>query len=156
MSRTFASIILTLGLVAPMAHAAPLAAKTSARAEISAKLASLEAAMARGDAADRIVELIYWPDAVAGMEGIPEPMRGYAQLAEVMKAAVPEGKGVICKLALVGPVTVSGTLATAYGNNSCQGATPDKPETSHSLYVFQKRGGQWKVLREQIATGLMK
>lgn len=155
MKRAFASMILALGLVAPMAHAAPATA-ASVQAAITAKLTALAESMARGDAADKIVALIYWPDAVAGVEGVPEAMRGYAQLIPEMKAAVPEGKGAKCAFSLVGPVVVSGRLATVYGNTSCQGATPDKPENSHSLYVFQNRGGHWKVLREQIAMGLMK
>ncbi len=120
---------------------------------IDAKFDALARDMARGETGERIVAKLYWPEASAGVEGIPKPLTGLAELGALMQASVPAGTGVVCKFTQSGKLVVSGNMATSFGTASCQKPGSDKLEVSRSLHVWEKRGKQWKMIREQLAMG---
>ena len=133
--------------------AAPVQARP-ARAGVAAVQRAIDAKFdARGETGARIVAKLYWPEASAGVEGIPKPLTGLAELGALMQASVPAGTGVVCKFTQSGKLVVSGNMATSFGTASCQKPGSDKLEVSRSLHVWEKRGKQWKMIREQLAMG---
>ncbi len=140
-------------LSAPAAEAAPARISVAAAQKaIDAKMAELAKLMARGEKGLVIVKAIYWPEASAGVDGMPKLLEGHAALGELMQASVPAG-GITCTFTQAGPLVVSGNMATSFGSASCVRPGGDKPELSRSLHVWQKRGKQWKIVREQLGMG---
>jgi hypothetical protein len=147
-------LLSAVAICAAPAQAAPAkSGAAAAQRAIDAKFAELARRMARGETGLRIVTALYWPDASAGVEGMPKPLVGLAELGGLMQASVPTGTGIVCKFTQSGKLVFSGNFASAFGTASCRKPGSDKPEISRSLHVWEKRGNQWKIVREQLAVG---
>jgi hypothetical protein len=144
-----AAAVCAAPLQARPAHSAAAAAQGA----IDAKFAELASNMARGETGARIVAKLYWPEASAGVEGMAKPLTGLAELGALMQASVPTGTGIVCKFTQSGKLVVSRNMASSFGTASCQKPGSDKPEVSRSLHVWEKRGIEWKIIREQLAMG---
>jgi ketosteroid isomerase-like protein len=125
-------------------------------AAIEAHFDVLTEMMAKGETATKIVEEVYWPDAMSSIEGMETLLRGHAQLTPVMQAAVKEGVGTKCKFTFVGAIVISGSLASSLGNVVCKDPASGQEQPSRALYVWEKRMGHWRVIREHVSTGNLK
>jgi ketosteroid isomerase-like protein len=123
------------------------------KAAVRAHLDETSSLMAKGAAPAAIVDQAYWPDAMTVMEGVPAAVRGKEQLTGIMAASTKEGVGMNCTFTLEEPVTLSGDIATAFSAAIC--GESDKAMKLRTLYVWQNRDGDWKIIREMIATGAL-
>jgi ketosteroid isomerase-like protein len=149
-----AALALILGgaspaLAAPARHAKDVAA-------IEAHFDVLTDMMAKGESASKIVEEVYWPDAMSSIEGLETLLRGHAQLIPVMQAAVKEGVGAKCTFTFVGSIVISGNLASSLGNVVCKDPGSGQDQPSRALYVWEKRKGHWRIIREHVSMGNLK
>ena len=128
-------------------------AHQSAEAAIKAKYAEFAQILADGGDALTLAEAMYWPEVVVTGEGIDKV---YHHLSEMVEIAEDFGEllGRNASWTLAEPLLVSGDLASAYTQLRC--TYDDKPPyTLRILYVWHRRGGQWKVAHEMLCAGEM-
>lgn len=118
-------------------------------ADISKRLAAVSVMFAEGASADDIVAYMNWPEVIIGSEGSPI-RHGVDELMPSARDFVSlMGTDVIFEL--VGPILASGDLASSMVAVRCN--YPDRPPmVSNALYVWERRGTEWKVVREMLCS----
>jgi hypothetical protein len=95
---------------------------------------------------DEMRQFLLWPDAVVASEG-----EAIGDTPAKINAMI-EGtdKSVTDCHHKVGPLEVDGNLATGFARVDCKTKDTGKPLKIDVLYVWQKRGAQWKNIREAV------
>lgn len=105
----------------------------------------------RGTPAADLSRQFYWPDALLTGEGAGKAARGFDEVAAMIKAAGTELGS--CHHAQFDPIVYSGRLASQIFEYTCKTAD-GKPATKFStIYVWEKRGKEWKIIREMFVSG---
>jgi ketosteroid isomerase-like protein len=157
--NTRATLITALALAtcSAAASADQSAERATARAAIESKLHSVEAALARGDSAEKITRMLY-ADNVVITEDPPGSMRGTAAaikgVQEWLDALGPGGaKG--CKYGVVEPTVESSETFSSYLSLHCKANPPVLKEDMdlRMIYVWQKLPQGWRVVLESVQSG---
>lgn len=114
-------------------------------AAIKARYALVERLINEKGSAEAIGDALYWPDVIIAGEGGPT-QRGHAEMIAGMPGTL-DFIGSPCKFVFTDPAIVTPSVVAAYSGFSCKKG--DKPDLKiRILYVWQKRGATWKVVRE--------
>ena len=106
---------------------------------------------ARGQGADDLVASVYWPEVLAVAEGVPNILRGMDDLLPFAREFVPQlGRDVT--FSVDDPILASGDLASCLAQVRCR--HQDRPDEVHRvLYIWQRRGDEWRVVQEMLCAG---
>ena len=117
---------------------------------------ALEAMMAIGSPPEKIAHFLYWPDVVVAGEGLGRVYRGLDDLSPMFTAVVSQELSKDCSWTMTDSMIHSGNVAAVFTQvTSRYGA--EKPDANFcALYVWEKRGSDWKVAREQVCNGMMR
>lgn len=129
----------------------PGAANAEVTAAILHRLETLSAHYAQGSDPEAIVRFLFWPEITTTGEGIDQVYRGIdAVLPLAREFSGAMGRDVTWTLN--DPVIASGDLAYCLAQVTCRYA--DREAVSYrALYVWQRRGDDWKVLNEMLCLG---
>ncbi len=127
-------------------------ASTDAAATVTRLLQELSALIARKATAQEVLTHLYWPDVVVAGEGFGQAVHGVENLRPLAVEYLQQ-MGTDCSFVPSEPVLVSGDLASSFVQVTCRyhGAQPDAHYCA--LYVWQRRGADWKVAHEQVCQG---
>jgi ketosteroid isomerase-like protein len=132
---------------AEKAHIQPLDKAIQARYDAITKM--LESGTPSAD----IGRALYWPDVIVTGQGAEKVYRGLDALQPTL-AAVLKDLGPHCKFSVRDPAAQSGSVAAVYSQLGCKSATAGQPDINlRLLYVWEKRGNEWKVVREMYSEG---
>jgi hypothetical protein len=115
--------------------------------ELEARLLNLRALFARGASAEEILPLLYWPDVVAAGEGLGQIYRGIPNLLPLAGEYVAS-MGRDCTWTLTDPVVSSDTVASTMLKINCHYDDGRADANYYALYVWERRGDEWKVAQE--------
>lgn len=140
-------ILVALLSVANIGHAAGKVVS----AQLEERLRLIESLLAKGDT-ERLAKEWYWPDVVIDGESSPQ---AYRSLQEFKPTLVAEsGSASKCTFSMPSPVAASETQAAVFIEMACKAPEAGKPEMKfRALWVWQKREGIWKVVREAYLVG---
>ena len=120
--------------------------------ELQQKYAEIQKLIQEGAPADTIRTALYWPELINAGEGKPT-YRDQATFAPAFVNAIAH-LGKDCAISLAEPAVVGTHIAGVYSQFHCTYA--DKPDLDlRVLYVWQKRGNEWKVALEGYNKGKM-
>jgi ketosteroid isomerase-like protein len=153
----FAALGMTAGVVPGMALANPPAAQAQSRAAVESVLRAVEAALARGDTAEKVTKMLYAEDIVI-TEDEPGSIRGLAAATQGVQGFIDSygpGGGKGCKFTLVDPAVASSTTFTSYLSLSCKANPPVLKENMdlRLLYSWKKLPQGWRVVLETVQAG---
>jgi ketosteroid isomerase-like protein len=148
---------MTAGAVPVITFANPPGAQAQSRAAVETVLHSVEAALTRGDTAEKVTKMMYAED-VAITEDEPGAMRGIAAATTGVQGFIDSlgpGGGKGCKFALVDPVVASSTTFTSFLSLSCKANPPVLKDDMNLrlLYSWQKFPQGWRVVLETVQAG---
>jgi hypothetical protein len=131
-------------------NVAPGAISEEANSAILQRLESASEMLARGAGADLIIASAYWPEIVAIAEGNPTIFRGMDEFLPFAREFVPQlGRNV--EFAVNDPIVASGDLASSVVQATCR--HHDRPdEVFRLIYVWQRRGNEWKIVQEMMCS----
>jgi ketosteroid isomerase-like protein len=119
---------------------------------IRARYRELSTKMANGVSAEDLMEFLYWPDVVVAGEGLGQVYRGVDALLPLAREFVKQ-MGSDCLWTAIDPIISSGDLASSVAQVTCRYGG-EQPDANYcALYVWQRRGEQWKVVHEQLCVG---
>ncbi|HEV2598876.1 hypothetical protein [Sphingopyxis sp.] len=115
---------------------------------ITRKYAEVSAMFAAGRSGDEILQVLNWPDGIVTLPMPPYLFRGTAELLPTAREfATSMGRNVTFELQ--GAVLGAGDLAAATvlvtSHHDDRAA-----DANYVLYVWQRRGEEWKVIREAV------
>jgi len=125
-------------------------------AALTDRYEKLSEMMAQATPPADIARFLYWPEIVVAGEGLGRVYRGLDDLMPMFVAVVSTELSSNCSWTVTDPFVTSESVAAAFTQvTSHFGGT--KPDTNYcALYVWEKRGTDWKVIREQVCNGLMR
>jgi ketosteroid isomerase-like protein len=115
---------------------------------LQARLGELSVLMTRDDAAELIVDSLYWPDIVVTGEGFGRIIRGREELLPVLSEYVGV-MGRDCTWTMVEPAVVTDDMVSMFIQVECRQGDAQSSDYFCPLYVWLRRGGEWKVIHEQ-------
>jgi hypothetical protein len=105
----------------------------------------------QGVPAEELTKRFYWPEAVLAGEGVAKAARGPVEVAALVKSA---GADVgVCRHALYDPIVYSGHVASLIFDYTCQPPGNKPPMKFNTIYVWERRGKEWKIIREMFVSG---
>ena len=116
------------------------------------KYSAMQDMVQSGAPADKMLEAMYWPELIIAGEGAPtyHGIESFRQpFAETMSAL-----GSNCGFANDSPVISTSDLAAVFSEFVCSYEDAEDLKI-RILYVWQKRNGEWKVIRENYSVGEM-
>jgi ketosteroid isomerase-like protein len=133
------------------------AAASPARIGVEKVLRSVEAAMSRGESAEKVTRMLYSDDAVIA-EGDTGSMRGMAAAIEGVHGffdALGPGGGKGCKFTLVDPAVQSTETFASFISLICKPNPPTLKEEMdlRLMYVWKKLPQGWRVVLESVQAG---
>jgi ketosteroid isomerase-like protein len=145
------------GAVPGITFADAPAAQVQSRAAVEKVLHSVEAALTRGDTAEKVTKMMYAEDVVIA-EDEPGAMRGIASATKGVQdwiASLGPGGGKGCKFTLVDPPVASSTTFTSFLALSCKANPPvlEDDMNLRLLYSWQKFPQGWRVVLETVQAG---
>ena len=152
-----AALGMTAGVVPGIALANPPAAQAQSRAAVESVLRAVEAALARGDTAEKVTKMLYADDVVI-TEDEPGSMRGIAAATKGVQGffdALGPGGGKGCKFNIIDPVVASSTTFSSFLFLSCKANPPVlKDDLDMRLtYTWKKLPQGWRVVLETVQAG---
>jgi len=119
------------------------------------RLAHLRQLFARNAGAEEVLQFLCWPEFVTTAEGAGKVLRG---LDEVLPAAkeIMQAMGTDCTWTVTDPIISSGDLASMFTQITCHYADVRPLSTYCVLYVWQRRGDDWKVIHEMVCQGALR
>jgi hypothetical protein len=100
----------------------------------------------KGMPAEELTKRFYWSDALLTGEGATKAARGYDEVAAMVKAAGTEIG--VCHHKQSDRIVHSGSVASLILEYSCQPPGAKPPTKFSAIYVWEKRGKEWKIIRE--------
>ena len=119
---------------------------------LQARLSELSVLMTRDDAADVIVDSLYWPEIVVTGEGFGRIILGRAELLPVLSEYVGV-MGRDCTWTMVEPAVVTEDTVSMFLQIECRRGDAQPSDYFCALYVWLRRGSEWKVIHEQACVG---
>lgn len=117
-------------------------------AVITRRFDAISAKFAAGTDADEILPFMNWPDAVVVSPSYPNQFNGSAELLPgAREYVIAMGRDVTFEI--TAPVLAGGDTATVVARITCRHEDRDD-DVSYALYVWNRRGGEWKVAREAV------
>jgi hypothetical protein len=116
------------------------------------RLKEFSALMREDDPAPRILQRLYWPDIVVTGEGFGRIIRGREELLPVLSEYVGV-MGRDCVWTLVEPAIVTSDMVSMFIQIECRHGAAAPPDYFCALYVWLRRGEEWKVIHEQACVG---
>jgi ketosteroid isomerase-like protein len=140
-----------------IAQADQPAAPGQSRAAIEKVLHSVEAALARGDTAAQLTNMLY-ADNVVITEDDPGSMRGTAAAIKGVQDwldSLGPGGGKGCKYGVIEPTVESSTTFTSYLSLHCNANPPVLKEDMdlRMIYAWKKLPQGWRVVLESVQSG---
>lgn len=106
-----------------------------------------------GASAEEIGKFMYWPEAMVDGEGLEKAFHSLAEYQPAM-AELLAVMGKDCEATFRDPVVTSGALAAVYGQVNCRYKESGKPDlVAHALWIWERRGKEWKIIREAYLNG---
>ena len=129
--------------------------RSEAESVLQERFGRLSTMMAKGASAEELLEFLYWPEVVIAGEGLGKAYRGLEDLLPLAREYVAQ-MGKDCTWTLSDPIVSSGDVASSYVQVTCRYGG-EKPDANYcALYVWQRRGSDWKVIHEQLCVGTMR
>lgn len=122
------------------------ASHSTVNPEIMAKLDRWCEMIKEKSTALKIAAEMYWPEAMMNGEGAPKTFRGLVEI-EPFFAAIATG-GLDGKFVVTDPAVTSGSLSTIFTQMTIKGGGGNPDFVSAALMVWEKRGSDWKIIRE--------
>jgi ketosteroid isomerase-like protein len=146
-----------LAAVASVGLASVAAADTS-RTEIVAGLAKVQAALTRGDSAEKISRMLYSDDVLMIEPGNDPPSRGIQSAIAGVQAWMDSlGAGGVkaCSYKVIDPVVSSEKTFSSFLQMYCKanGTTNKEDMNLRLMYVWAKRPEGWRVVLESVNEG---
>lgn len=108
----------------------------------------------KGTPAEELARLNYWPEALLTGEGVDKAARGLDEVAAILKATGSElGK---CRHASYDPIVFAGRMASQVFEGTCEPPDGKPVQKFRVLYVWEKRGEEWKIIREMFVSGALR
>jgi len=154
-SMTLASMVLSGCLLSLEGCARPGAADDPAAvgADLIQHLEKFTEMEEKGASTEELDALLFWSDAVITGDGVDGASRSKAQRMETLKAMSGAG---VCRHSMPDPTLLSGNLAVQIIEYTCQPGNGQPPLSFRVLYAWQKRGSDWKVVRELWSSGTLR
>lgn len=144
-----------LGLLGTAAATAAQTGPAPLNAGVEARYRLLEKLFASGASADAVYKELYWPEIVATGQGEPKVYRGPAEMKPLLGQYLQE-MGRACKYSVFDPAVQDGDLAVVWTQLTCNYGQAKPAMNLRVLYVWQRRGQDWRVIREAWSDGTMK
>ena len=139
----------------PPTQRADTTAGHAVRAALAKRLTRLEAMTRQGVAPEQIAAFLYWPDIVVAGEGLGRVYRGLDDLLPMFCDVVTHQLSRDCSWTITDDVVHSGDVAATFLQVSSRYGEGQPDAHFCALYVWERRQGDWKVVREQVSLGLM-
>ena len=124
-------------------------------AAIQARYSAVEKMVNSGAPSADVGRALYWPNVIVTGQGAEKVSHGLDQLQPVL-AAVLKDLGTHCKFIVKDPQAQSGGLTAVFSQLTCKAAVAGQPDINlRLLYVWERRGNDWKVVREMYSEGAM-
>ncbi len=124
-------------------------------AAIQARYSAVEKMVNSGAPSADVGRALYWPNVIVTGQGAEKVSHGLDELQPVL-AAVLKDLGTHCKFIVKDPQAQSGSLAAVFSQLTCKAAAAGQPDINlRLLYVWERRGNDWKVVREMYSEGAM-
>jgi SnoaL-like domain len=127
---------------------------TSADKAIVAQYAAVEKLVNAGAPVADVGHALYWPNVIVAGQGNEKTAHGYAELEPVL-ASVLKDLGTHCHFQVQNPTVQNGAMAAAFSQLTCKAAAGQPDINLRLLYVWERRGTQWRVVREMYTDGVM-
>ena len=121
-------------------------------AGVEARYRLLEKLFAAGASAEAVYKELYWPEIVATGQGESKVYRGPAEMTPLLGEYL-KAMGRNCRYSVADPAVQDGNLSVVWTQLSCTYGQGKPDLNLRVLYVWQRRGEQWRVIREAWSDG---
>lgn len=105
----------------------------------------------KGVSAAELTKRFYWPEAVLTGEGVPKAARSPAEVAALIGSV--GGDVGVCHHAKYNPIVYSGRVASLILEYTCHPPAGKPALQFNTIYVWEKRGKDWKIITEMYVSG---
>jgi ketosteroid isomerase-like protein len=126
------------------------------QAELEHRLAQLEDMTRRAVPPEDIAHFLYWPDVVVAGEGLERAYHSLPDMLPMFCDVVSNQLSRDCSWRITHDLVHSGDVAATFLQVTSRYGEGQPDANFCALYVWERRQGDWKVIREQVSLGLMR